>query len=55
MHVVKVVRKQLLASGEQRSYLLRHSFREDGKVKHQTLANLMRSVGPRILCEARLR
>ncbi len=43
MHVAKVVRKQRLASGEQReyrSYLLRRSYRDGGQVKHETLANL---------------
>jgi len=43
MHVAKVVRKQRLASGEQReyrSYLLRRSYREGSTVKHETLANL---------------
>jgi Transposase DDE domain len=43
MHVAKVIRKQRLASGEQReyrSYLLRRSYRDGGQVKHETLANL---------------
>src|SRR5579872_6764536 len=43
MHVAKVVRKQRLASGQEReyrSYLLRRSYREGGQVKHETLANL---------------
>ncbi|WP_375489635.1 IS1634 family transposase, partial [uncultured Mycobacterium sp.] len=43
MHVAKVVRRQRLASGEQReyrSYLLRRSYRDGGQVKHETLANL---------------
>jgi len=43
MHVAKVVRKQRLASGETREYvshLLRRTFRDGGKVRHQTLANL---------------
>ncbi len=43
MHVAKVVRKQRLASGEQReyrSYLLRRSYRDGGAVRHDTLANL---------------
>jgi hypothetical protein len=43
MHVAKVVRRQRLASGEQReyrSYLLRRSYRDGGTVKHETLANL---------------
>jgi len=53
MHVAKVSRKQRVASGEQReysSYLLRHSFREGGKVKHETLANL--SMLPQAAIEA---
>src|SRR5664279_3676981 len=43
MHVAKVIRKQRLASGDTReyvSYLLRRTFRDGDKVKHQTLANL---------------
>ena len=42
MHVAEVVRKYETKSGpsESRSYLLRRSFREDGKVRHETLANL---------------
>jgi hypothetical protein len=43
MHVAKVVRRQRLASGQQReyrSYLLRRSYRDGGAVKHETLANL---------------
>jgi len=43
MHVAKVVRRQRLASGEQReyrSYLLRRSYRDGGAVRHETLANL---------------
>ncbi len=43
MHVAKVSRKQTLASGEQREYvshLLRRSYRDGGKVKHETLANI---------------
>ena len=43
MHVAKVIRRQRLASGEQReyrSYLLRRSYRDGGKVKHENLGNL---------------
>ena len=42
MHVAEVVRKYETKSGpsELRSYLLRRSFREEGKVRHETLANL---------------
>ena len=43
MHVAKVIRRQRLASGEQReyrSYLLRRSYRDGGAVRHETLANL---------------
>jgi hypothetical protein len=42
MHVAKVSRRYRTASGprESVSYLLRRSYREGGKVKHQTLANL---------------
>jgi len=42
MHVAEVVRKYETKSGpaESRSYLLRRSYREAGKVKHETLANL---------------
>ncbi|MGH8961172.1 MAG: IS1634 family transposase [Jatrophihabitantaceae bacterium] len=51
MHVAKVVRKQRLASGEQReyrSYLLRRSYRDGGQVKHETLANLSQLPGEQI-------
>jgi len=43
MHVAKVVGRYKTKSGEQREYvsqLLRRTFREDGRVKHETLANL---------------
>jgi hypothetical protein len=43
MHVAKQGRSYVTRSGEERvyeSYLLRRTFREDGKVKHETLANL---------------
>lgn len=43
MHVAKVVGRYKTKSGEQREYvsqLLRRTFRQDGKVKHETLANL---------------
>jgi hypothetical protein len=38
MHIAKVVRKY--KDREYESFLLRRSFREDGKVRHETLANL---------------
>ena len=43
MHVARVVGRYTTKSGEQREYvsqLLRRTFREDGRVKHETLANL---------------
>jgi hypothetical protein len=43
MHVAKVVKRQRLASGEEREYvshLLRRSVRDGAKVRHETLANL---------------
>src|SRR5665809_100015 len=42
MHVAKVSRKYGTASGprESVSYLLRRTYRDEGKVKHETLANL---------------
>ncbi len=42
MHVAEIVRKYDTKSGpsESRSYLLRRSYREAGKVRHETLANL---------------
>jgi hypothetical protein len=42
MHVAEVVRKYETKSGpaESRSYLLRRSYREGSKVRHETLANL---------------
>jgi len=43
MHVATTSRVHVTKAGEQRlyqSHLLRRTFREDGKVKHQTLANL---------------
>ena len=43
MHVARVVGRYKTKSGEQREYvsqLLRRTFREGGKVKHETLANL---------------
>src|SRR6266571_4107551 len=51
MHVAKVVRRQRLASGEEReyrSYLLRRSYRDGGQVKHETLANLSQLPGEQI-------
>src|SRR5450759_2480490 len=43
MHVAKVVGRYTAKSGEHREYvshLLRRTFRADGKVRHETLANL---------------
>ena len=42
MHVAEIARKYGTKSGpsESRSYLLRRSYREGGKVRHETLANL---------------
>jgi hypothetical protein len=42
MHVAKVAKKYVTASGpaESVSYLLRRTYRDGGKVKHETLANL---------------
>jgi len=43
MHVARVVGRYKTKSGEQREYvsqLLRRTFRQDGKVRHETLANL---------------
>jgi hypothetical protein len=43
MHVAKVVGRYKTKSGQQREYvshLLRRTYRDDGKVKHETLANL---------------
>jgi Transposase DDE domain len=43
MHVATVTSRQVDKAGRQREYqshLVRRSFREDGKVKHQTLANI---------------
>ena len=42
MHVAEIVRKYDTKSGpsESRSYLLRRSYREARKVRHETLANL---------------
>ena len=51
MHVAKVVNRYRTKSGEQReyfSYLLRRSYREEGKVKHETLANLSALPDPAI-------
>ena len=51
MHVAKVVGRYKTASGEQRQYvshLLRRTFRAEGKVKHETLANLSPLPGPAI-------
>ncbi len=43
MHVARVVRKHTMADGEPREYvshLLRRTYRQDGKIRHETLANL---------------
>ena len=42
IHVAKVVRKYQTKDGprESVSHLLRRSFREDGKIKHETLGNV---------------
>src|SRR5262249_28754812 len=43
MHVATTKKRHVTKSGQERlyeSHLLRRSFREDGKVKHETLANL---------------
>jgi hypothetical protein len=51
MHVSKVVKRQRLASGEEREYvshLLRRSVRDGAKVRHETLANLSALSAPAI-------
>jgi hypothetical protein len=51
MHVSKVVKRQRLASGEEREYvshLLRRSVRDGAKVRHETLANLSALPAPAI-------
>jgi len=50
MHVAKVSKKYVTASGpaESVSYLLRRTYRQDGKVKHTTLANLSQLPAPAI-------
>ena len=43
MHVATIKSRQVRKSGDEREYvshLLRHTYREGGKVRHQTLANL---------------
>nr|WP_232070541.1 hypothetical protein [Mycobacterium lacus] len=48
MHVARNLRGYVTKSGEQRLYetiLLRRSFRDGGKVRHQTLANLSAPAG----------
>lgn len=53
MHVAKIVNRRVSKAGEDRvyeSYLLRRSFRDGAKVKHETLANL--SALPRAAREA---
>ena len=49
MHVAKVTNRYRTKSGEDREYvshLLRRTFRDGGKVKHETLANLSPLPGP---------
>jgi len=51
MHVARVVGRYTPKSGERREYvshLLRRTYREDGKVKHETLANLSALPDPAI-------
>jgi hypothetical protein len=51
MHVAKVTNRYRTKSGEDREYvshLLRRTFRDGGKVKHETLANLSPLPGPAI-------
>ncbi len=51
MHVARVVGRYQSKSGEQREYvshLLRRTYRDNGKVKHETLANLSALPGPAI-------
>lgn len=50
MHVAEVVRKYQTKSGpsESRSYLLRRSYRDEGRVRHETLANLSALGAPAI-------
>ena len=51
MHVAKVTNRYRTRSGEDREYvshLLRRTFRDGGKVKHETLANLTPLPGPAI-------
>ncbi|OHV44276.1 hypothetical protein BCD48_25615, partial [Pseudofrankia sp. BMG5.36] len=43
MHVDRIVSRQTNAAGEPREYvshLVRRTFREDGKVKNETIANV---------------
>ena len=45
MHVARIPSRYVSKSGEERRYesvLLRRTFRQDGKVRHETLANLSR-------------
>jgi hypothetical protein len=51
MHVARVVGRYTAKSGERREYvshLLRRTYRDGGKVKHETLANLSPLPGPAI-------
>jgi hypothetical protein len=51
MHVATVTSRQVDKAGRQREYqshLVRRTFREDGKVKHQTLANITALPAPAI-------
>ena len=59
MHVARIPSRYVSKSGEERRYesvLLRRTFRQDGRVRHETLANLSRLPGEVIaLVEAALR
>src|SRR5665811_2504575 len=51
MHVATVVSRRVDKEGRRREYkshLVRRTFREDGKVKHQTLANISALPAPAI-------
>src|SRR5437868_10246056 len=49
MHVARIKSSHTDRQGREREYesrLLRHTYREDGKVRHKTLANLSKMPGP---------
>jgi hypothetical protein len=49
MHVAKITNRRVDKSGQPREYvshLLRRTYRDGSKVKHETLANLMGVTGP---------